>query len=114
MTNFEFKITEMLGMHLSIQKFDNEAIKRLVFANEFAAAAITGDIGIVFICRDNLKNYKNEDWVSEGVTYHTIIVPYDKVMSIDKEEVTKLCAELVVERLLQWAEKKAKTRIKAA
>ena len=110
---YKFNFTEMLGLYVSIDKFDNESIRRKVLANPVAAAAINSDMGIIFICRDDLKDYKNDSWTSKGTTYHTIIVPHEKVVASSTEEVTLLCVELTVERLLQWAEKKQKKATRA-
>jgi hypothetical protein len=110
---YKFNTTEILGLYVSIEKFDNDKICQKVLSNPAAVSAIAGDVGIIYICRDDLKDYKNDSWISKGTTYHTIIVPHDEVVAKSTDEVTELCVELTVERLLQWAEKKRKKPVRA-
>lgn len=105
---FDFKTTQVLGLHVPIHKFKDEDIHRVVTTNPLATAAMVANTSIIFICRENLKDYKNDDWMAKGTAYHAIVVPYQEVLDMDTPAVTALCAALVVERLLQMADKNRK------
>jgi hypothetical protein len=110
--SFNLKTTGVFSLEAPIHKFDHPAIQRAVLANPAAASALMHETAVTFVCRDKLKNYKNDDWEKGNIMYHTIIVPYDEVMAMNAGEITNLCAELTVQRLLEWAEKKRNKEVK--
>jgi len=103
-----FKATGVLSSETLMPKFEYTDIHRVVTTNPLATAAMVANTSIIFICRENLKDYKNDDWMAKGTAYHAIVVPYQEVLDMDTPAVTALCAALVVERLLQMADKNRK------
>jgi hypothetical protein len=101
-------------------KIDTESVKNIVLAHGAASNALYCDTGVMLVCRKDWEFKQFDHWVQKGIAYYNVIVPYEKALSDEtsKEELTQICADLVVECLLFWAEKKqkraAKTRTKAA
>jgi hypothetical protein len=115
-----FEINLMIDKEALMWKIDTFAVQDLVLSNAAAAAAVTQNTGVMLICRKHWESKQFDHWTKKGTARYNVIVPYEKALSNEtsKEELTQICADLVVECLLFWAEKKqkraAKTRTKAA
>jgi hypothetical protein len=116
-----FRINMMIDAERMMWKIDTDGVKNLVLKNEAIATNLDRDTGVLLVCREDWQKFKQFDhWNRKGLACYSVIVPYEKAVSDEtsKEELTKICADLVVECLLFWAEKKqkraAKTRTKAA
>jgi hypothetical protein len=119
MDNLEVDL--MIDVENLIPKFDTNGIENLVRANFGRVNAFHEQTGVLLVCRNDAHKFKQFDhWNRKGLACYSVIIPYEKALSDEtsKEELTKICADLVVECLLFWAEKKqkraAKTRAKAA
>ena len=104
----QINITHVLDILIPLDKFDDKGIHGMILSDNAAVKSINSGIGIIFICREDLKQYKNDSWEKNGITYHSILLPHDEVLHASVEEVTRLCARLTVERLVAWEETKRK------
>lgn len=109
---FKFGTTGIFDAEAIMRKFDHAAIQHAITTNPLAQDAMFGETVSVFICREHLKDNKDDSWVNKGITYHSIVVPYDLVITLSISEVTDLCTGMVIERLLEWAKRKRRKSVK--
>jgi hypothetical protein len=117
----DLKISSMVENKALFWKIDTEGVKDRILNCNTVATILGENTGVLLVCREDQQKFKQFDhWNRKGLACYSVIVPYEKAVSDEtsKEELTKICADLVVECLLFWAEKKqkraAKTRAKAA
>ena len=94
------KITAVLQSDVS-SKFNDEAIRQQILTVLDIAQDIIDNATFVFICRMHPKGYKNESWIVKGEPYHTILVPYEQVLRFSVDQVTQLCADLAIQRIIR-------------
>jgi len=68
---------------------------------KFVEQALNGvdeDAGIVFVCTND--DWRKDDaWKKKGVRYLRIVLPYEKVVDMEADDVRKWMLELAKERL---------------
>jgi hypothetical protein len=111
-----FRINMMIDVEKMMWKIDTNGVKDLVLKSDAITTYLDRDIGVLLVCREDWHKFKQFDhWTRKGLACYSVIIPYEKALSDEtsKEALTKICADLVVECLLLWAEKKRKKAAKA-
>ncbi len=112
-----FRISMMIDVKDLIEKIDVLAIEKMVLANEAVPLFLDRDnIGVMLVCRKDWQKFKQFDhWTRKGMACYSVILPYETCLAdqTNKDDLTVLGADLVVECLRQWAEKRRQKALKA-
>ena len=85
------KTTSMIEESL-ISKIDDD------FVEEALQGVPTSPVGFIFICQNN-DWHKNETWTHKGRKIYQIVLPYEKVVNMEADDVRQWMLQLAEERL---------------
>ncbi len=104
-----FQINSMVESMDLFWKIDIPNIEKLVLVNETVPLLLDRDTSVILVCRQDWQKFKQFDhWTRKGMACYSVILPYETCLSdqTSKEDLTVLGANLVLECLQHWAEKK--------
>lgn len=111
-----FQINSMVESMDLFWKIDTPNIEKLVLANETGPRLLDRDTGVILVCRKDWQKFKQFDhWTGKGMACYSVLLPYETCLSdqTSKEDLIVLGANLVLECLQHWAEKKRQKAVKA-